>query len=326
MRAALIVETNGTKALSVQDIPDPAPSAGQLLVRVKAAGLNRADLALNANHRQVGAGQSYPIAGLEFAGEVVAAGDGVERWTPGDRVMGMTAGAYAGYCVIDQRHAMPVPAGVDWRTAATLPVALQTMYDAIVTNGGLRSGESVLVQGAASGVGIVGMQIAKLMGASVVIGASRSDEKLAALKAHGMDEGVNTTDPNWPERVRTLTGGKGVDLVIDMVSGETVNGSMLAAAILGRIVNVGRLGGMSGPFEFDLHALKRLSYIGVTFRTRSDVEIAAIVAATAEALQHHVEAGRIALPVVAAFPLEDITSAYDLMRTNTHLGKIVIEP
>lgn len=326
MRAAVISTAGERKSLSLEDVPEPSAGPGQIVVAVRAAALNRADLALNPNHRRTVPRQHKPIAGQEFAGEVVTVGEGVDRWSLGDRVMGMTAGAFAERCRIDQRLAMPVPDGLPWEKAATLPVALQTMHDAIVTNGRLRAGETVLIQGASSGVGIAGMQIAKLTGASLVIGSSRSDQKIADLKRHGMDEGVNVSAPDWPDRVLELTGGRGVDLVIDMVSGDSVNGSMHAAAVLGRIVNVGRLGGMSGPFEFDLHALKRLSYIGVTFRTRSDEEIAAIIDAAISDLWEHVAAGRIAIPVTASYALSEVEQAYDFMRSDRHSGKIILLP
>ena len=141
-----------------------------------------------------------------------------------------------------------------------------------------------------------------------------------------MDDGIDMGDPDWPDRVRTLTGGEGVDLIVDMVSGPTVNASMKAAAIRGRIVNVGRLGGMTGEFDFDLHALKRLDYIGVTFRTRSDDEIADIVDRAWADLGPLIESRTLSLPVHAVYPLDAVADAYVEMRRDTHLGKIVIVP
>ncbi len=324
MRAAVITEQGGRRQLSIQSVPEPEPGPGEVVVRVRAAGLNRADLALNPNHRQTAAKQAIPIAGQEFAGEVARVGAGVTKLKPGDRVMGVSAGAYAEACKADARLLLPMPDGMAWEQAATLPVALQTMHDAIVTNGRLRAGEAVLIQGAASGVGVVGLQIAKLKGAKTVLGASRSAAKLAALKDFDMDVGVDTSAADWPERVKEATGGRGVDLTVDMVSGGVANGNMQAAAVLGRIVNVGRLGGMTGEFEFDLHALKRIDYIGVTFRTRTVEEVEAIVRRVVEDLWPDVTAGRIRLPVDRAFGLEQAADAHAYMRTNAHLGKIVL--
>ena len=327
MRAAVIAERKGRRGLEVVgDLPEPEPGEGELLVRVGAAGLNRADLVMPLRHRH-GADASGPaIAGNEFAGTVEACGPGADRFSAGDRVMGFGASAFAELTAVDHRHVFPVPGDMGWQTAAAYPVAVETMHDAIVTNGRLAAGESILFLGAGSGVGIVGIQIAKATGASLVLGASRSRDRRSRLAAFGMDEGIDVTDPGWPETVRALTGGKGVDLIVDMVSGSTVNASMKAAAIRGRIVNVGRLGGMTGEFDFNLHALKRLDYIGVTFRTRSDDEIAAIVDRAWADLGGSIETRALSLPVHAAFPLDAVADAYAEMRRDTHLGKIVIVP
>jgi NADPH2:quinone reductase len=324
MRAAVIVEQGGRRQLSIQNVPVPEPGPGEIVVRVRASGLNRADLALNPNHRQTGPKQAHPVAGLEYAGEVAAVGSGVTAVKEGDKVMGSTSGAYAEYCRTDGRLTQPVPDGLSWEQAATLPVALQTMHDALVTNGRLMAGDSVLIQGAASGVGVVGLQIAKLKGASVVIGGSRSDEKLKELAAFGMDVGINTSAEGWADKVKDATGGRGVDLNVDMVSGVLANGNMQAAAILGRIVNVGRLGGMKGEFDFDLHALKRIDYIGVTFRTRTPEEVQAIIRRMIDDLWPDVTAGRIRLPIDRRFSLEQAGEAQAYMKSNAHLGKIVL--
>ena len=327
MRAAVIVENNGRRQLEVVDnLPEPAPGEGELLVRVGAGGLNRADLVMPLRHRHGTEASGPAVAGNEFAGTVEALGPGADRFSVGDRVMGFGASTFADLTTADHRHVFPVPEGMDWETAAAYPVAVETMHDAIVTNGRLAEGESILFLGAGSGVGILGMQIAKARGASVVLGASRSPERLSRLAGFGMDDGIDVGDPDWPDRARTLTGGKGVDLIVDMVSGPTVNASMKAAAIRGRIVNVGRLGGMTGEFDFDLHALKRLDYIGVTFRTRSDDEIADIVDRAWADIGPLIESRALSLPVHAVFPLDAVADAYAEMRRDTHLGKIVIVP
>ena len=327
MRGALIVENNGRRQLEVAgDLPEPVAGEGELLVRVGAGGLNRADLVMPLRHRHGTDASGPAIAGNEFAGTVEARGPGADRFSVGDRVMGFGASTFAELTTVNHRHVFPVPEGMKPETATTYPVAVETMHDAIVTNGRLSEGESILFLGAGSGVGILGMQIAKVKGASLVLGASRSQDRIDRMAGFGMDDGIDVSDPDWPERVRTLTGGKGVDLIVDMVSGPTVNASMKAAATRGRIVNVGRLGGMTGDFDFNLHALKRLDYIGVTFRTRSDDEIADIVDRAWADLGPLIESRALSLPVHAVFPLDAVADAYAEMRRDTHLGKIVIVP
>ena len=325
MRAVIVAGQGRDRRLEFRDdLAAPAAGPGEVVVRVRAAGLNRADLAMNARHRGGAAAAGPPIAGNEFAGEVAELGQGVTALSVGEPVMGFGASAFAERVAVDARHVLRIPDGLDWEKAASYPTALETMHDAILTHGRLARGETVLIQGAGSGVGMLGLQIAKAMGARLVIAASRSDDRLATLAGHGADAGVNISAEDWPDRVRELTDGKGVDLIVDMVSGATINASMRAAAIRGRIVNVGRLGGMTGDFDFDLHALKRIDYIGVTFRTRTDDEIADIVAKVEADLGPLVAAREICVPVHASFPLERTAEAYAEMRKDGHLGKIVI--
>jgi len=321
MKAAVV----GEKGLEIRDVPRPEPKANEVLVRVRAAGLNRAELAVAAGHRHGTVGGAGTIVGLEWSGEVAAVGAEVKGVKPGDRVMCSGSGGYAEYAVCDWGRVSLIPANnMTFPQAATLPVALQTMHDALVSNGRLKSGECVLIQGASSGVGLMGLQIAKLKGARLVIGTSTSAERRARLKEFGADLALDSRDAEWPDAVAKATGGKGVDLIIDQISASVANQNMKAAAILGRIVNVGRLGGMKGEFDFDLHALKRLDYIGVTFRTRSLDEVRAIVRRMRDDLWDAVEAGKLHLPIDRTFPLEEAAAAQAHMRANAHFGKIVL--
>jgi NADPH2:quinone reductase len=170
----------------------------------------------------------------------------------------------------------------------------------------------------------MGMQIGKLLGASLVLGTSTNAERRARLKEYGCDVALDSGDPNWPAEVKKATGGKGVDLIVDMISGGVANGNLEAAALLGRIVNVGRLGGMKGEFNFDLHALKRVDYIGVTFRTRTAEEVREINRLMRADLWPAVESGKLTLPIDKTFKLNDIGDALAMMRANQHFGKIVI--
>jgi len=243
---------------------------------------------------------------------------------PGDRVMCSGSGRSAEYAVTDWGRVFPIPAGMGFEEAATLPVALATLHNALVTAGRLAAGERVMIQGASSGVGLMGLQIAKLKGASLVIGTSTDDARRARLKEFGADLVVDTRDVAWPERVLGATDGKGVDLVVDMLSGPVVAQTMKATAVLGRIVNVGRLAGTKAEFDFDLHALRRIDYIGVTFRTRSLEEVREIGRRMRADLWDAVTAGKLRLPIDRRFPLDEAPAAQAHMRANKHFGKIVL--
>jgi NADPH2:quinone reductase len=198
------------------------------------------------------------------------------------------------------------------------------MHNAVVTAGRLKGGETFLMQGASAGVGLMGMQIGKLMGASLVIGTSTNAQRRARLKEYGCDLALDSSDPDWPKEVKKATGDNGVNLIVDLISGGVANQNLEAAAILGRIVNVGRLGGMKGEFDFDKHALKRIDYIGVTFRTRTIDEVREINRLMRADLWPAIEAGKLSLPIYKTYPLADVADALAAMRANQHFGKIVI--
>jgi len=321
MRAAVVT----ADGVQLRELPRPTPGPEEVLVRVRAATLNRADLGVAAGGSHGAIGGVGTVLGLDFAGEVVAVGSGVTGVTPGDRVTASGAGGYAEYALADMGRVQKVPdRNLSWEEAATLPVALATMHDAIVMNGRLARGESVMILGASSGVGIMGMQIAKFMGAELVVGTSTDAGRRARLKEFGADLAVNTRDDDWAGQVLAATGGKGVDLVVDQVSGPAINAAMRCTAILGRIVNVGRLGGAKGEFDFDLHATRRIAYIGVTHRTRSREEIRAEYEAMRRDLWAAVQDGRFAIPIDRVFPLAEVTEALAHMKANRHFGKIVL--
>jgi NADPH2:quinone reductase len=320
MKAAVV----GEAGVEIRDIPAPKPRPHEVLVRVHAAALNRADLGVAAGHRHGAIGGAGTVLGLEWSGEVVEAGAEVASVRPGDRVMCSGSGGYAEYAATDWGRALPLPDGMNFEEAATLPVALQTMHDALVTNGRLAAGESVLIQGASSGVGLMGLQIAKLKGAGLVIGSSTSAARRARLREFGADLAIDTSDPAWPDAVLAATHGKGVDLIIDQVSASVANHNLKAAAVKGRIINVGRLGGTTGPFDFDQHALKRIQYIGVTFRTRSLEEVREITRRLQADLWLAVEQRKLKLPIDRIFPLAEAAAALAQMRANAHFGKILL--
>lgn len=321
MRAAVV----GANGVEIQDVPKPEPKPDEVLIRVRAASLNRADLGIAAGSRHGSIGGVGARMGLECAGEVEAVGGAVKGIKAGDRVMSSAPGGYAEYAATDAGRVHRIPANnMTFEQAACLPVALQTMHNAVITAGRMRKGESVLIQGASSGVGLMGMQIARLMGASIVMGTSTNEGRRARLKEFGCDLAIDSGDPQWPEKVKQATGDNGVNLIVDQVSASVANQNLDACAILGRIVNVGRLGGNKGEFNFDLHALKRIDYIGVTFRTRSPEEVREINRLMRADLWDAVEAGTLSLPIDRSFALEKVVDALAMMKANQHFGKIVL--
>ncbi len=319
MKAAVV----GENALEIRDVPMPKPKPNEVLIKVRAIGLNRAELpgAYGSGHTRV----TGTIPGIECSGEVVECGAEVQGVKVGDRVMCSTRGTYAEYTVADWGRVSVIPANnMSWEQAATFPSALGTMHDAIVTNARLQPGESVLIQGASSGVGIMGMQIAKLKGAKLVMGTSTNEARRGKLKDHGADLAIDTAKPNWSEEVLKATDGKGVNVIIDMVSASVANENMKAAAVLGRIINVGRLGGGRGEFDFQMHANKRIAYIGVTHQTRSPDELRAEVRNMRADIWDAVSAGKLAIPIDRVFKLDEAEAAQAHMRTNAHFGKIVM--
>ncbi len=303
-------------------IPRPQPAAGQILVRVAAAGLNRADIGSAKATGQM----PINVVGQEWAGEVTEVGQGVTGLKPGDAVMCFgRSGGYAEYAVTEAGWAMPYNKDeISLQQAAILPLALMTAHDALKTRGDLKSGQKVLVQGASSAVGMMVIQVAKVMGASMVAGTSRDPSKTPRLQALGATLMLNSNSPDWADMLLKATDNRGVNVVVDFVSGKTVNDSMKATDVLGRMVNVGRLGGGSAEFDFNLHAAKRITYTGVTFRSRSVAEISEIVTKARAELWSHVSSGGLALPIDRAFKLEEAGAAHALMNANGQFGKIVL--
>jgi NADPH:quinone reductase len=321
MKAAVV----GDNGLEIKDIEAPKPGPAEVLIKVRACGLNRADAMVASGMAHGRAGGAGTVPGIEYVGEVVEIGADVPNVKVGDRVMCSGTEGWGEYATADWGRTIPIPANnMTWGQAATLPVGLQTMHNAAVTAGRMKAGEAVMIQGASTGVGIMGMQIAKAMGAKLVIGSSTNPERRAKLTEFGADLAVDSQDPGWVDQVLDATDGEGVDLIVDQVSGYVANQNMAATKILGRIVNVGRLGGFTGDFNFDLHAMRRIDYIGVTFRTRSVEEVREIVAAMKADLWKAVEAGELSLPIDREFAFDDAYEAVEYMKANKHFGKIVM--
>jgi NADPH2:quinone reductase len=314
----------GAQGAAITDVAKPTPTGTQVLVRVRACGLNRADLGMTKGHAHGAAGGVGTVLGMEWAGEVAELGPDAKGLKVGDKVMGSGAAAFAEYTLADHGRLFHAPSNMNFDEAATLPIALTTMHNAVVTNGALQPGQRVLIQGASSGVGLMAMQIAKLKGASLVIGSSTDATRRARLTEFGADLAIDSSDPAWVDQVREATAGEGVDLIVDQVSGSVANQNLAATKVLGRIVNVGRLGGTHADFNFDLHAARRITYAGVTFRTRSIAEIREIFAEVKRDIWGSVESRTLRLPIDSVFAFDDIGRAFARMEENKHLGKIVV--
>lgn len=327
LRAIVIVPTNGDGTLELHDVPEPAPGPSDLLVRVKATALNRADLAQRRGGypAAVTAGDSgLAIGGLEATGEVAGMGDAVTGFAIGDRVMAMCGGGYAEFITVDHRLALPVPERLSWEEAATIPVSYMTEHDALITNARLQAGESVLVNAASSGVGIAALQIAKLFGANPIMGSGGDTAKLERLQVLGMDAGINYRTENVADAVLAATDGSGADIVIDHVGASHFADHLRAMALKGRLVSVGRLGGHQTEVDLNFVALRRLHLIGVTFRTRTLDERIAIAQRCATDLLPALADGRLQPLIDRVFPLEEVAEAQGYMASNAQIGKIIL--
>ncbi|WP_160573741.1 zinc-binding dehydrogenase [Actinomadura physcomitrii] len=308
-------------ALELRDVPSPVPDRGELLVAVAASGVNRADLLQRRGaYTQIAFPQREPrIAGMEAAGTVIATGPDVTRFSPGDRVMGLCAGGFAERVVLDARLALPVPAELDMVAAGALPLGLMTEYDAMAGAGRLRPGERVLITAGSSGVGLIGVQVARALGAGRVIATVRSDAGREAVLRQGADEAV-VTGERWPDTLPEA------DLVIDHVGAPALAGALAALPLGGRLVSVGRLGGRTAQLDMNELARKRLLLAGVTFRTRTREECAAIAAGAVRDLGEAVRAGTVRPAVARTFPLAAAQEAQDLPRDARGPGKVVVIP
>jgi NADPH:quinone reductase len=304
--------------LGVEPMPEPGP--GQVLLKVHAAGLNRGEFIPGG---LVKAGASKP-AGIEGAGEIVALGAGVTGLQVGDRVMGRCVGAFSEYAAMDSREAMLVPAGLSMEAAAALPLTFLVVHDMLVLQGRLKAGEWLLILGASSGVGVAALQTAKALGARVV-GSSGSAEKLAQLKALGLDVGIRTRNPDFAAAVMEATAGHGADLVVNSVGGTLFAESLRCMAFEGRHATVGYVD-HTYKAELDIQALhaKRLMLFGVSNKLRNAGQRAAGVPAFKADILPAVADGRIRPLVHQVFPFDQLLAAQACMEENRHLGKIVL--
>ncbi len=326
MKAVLFTGKGGPEVIQWADTADPAPARGEVLVRVRAAALNRADLLQRRGLYPPPPGTREDIPGLELAGEVVKAGEGVTAWRPGDRVMAIASGeAQAELAVVHERMLLRVPDGMRFEDAAAIPEAGITSHDALFTLGGLRPGWPVLIHAVGSGVSTAALQIAKAAGATV-IGTSRTPDKLERARALGMDHGllVSKDDPRFADEVRKLTGKRGAPLVLDFVGAPYAAENLAALATGGRIVVIGTMGGAKPTLDLSLLMRTRGAIVGTVLRPRPLDEKIAATQAFAKDVLPLVALGRVKPVVDAALPAAKAREAHERMERNETFGKLVL--
>lgn len=321
MRSYWIQQSGSETKLELRDVALPEPGAGQVLVRLRAAGLNRGEFIAGHGLHQPGAAKP---AGTEGAGEVAKLGAGVSGLAVGERVMGRCAGAFSEYALMDAREAIPVPARLSWQEAAAVPLVFMVVHDMLIGQGRLQAGEWLLVTGISSGVGVGSLQAAKALGAKV-IGTSGSAEKLARLTPLGLDVAIRTRAPDFCDAVMQATGGRGADLAVNTVGGSVFAECVRALAFEGRLAIVGYVDGVLKA-EMDLEALhaKRLRLFGVSNKLRNAEQRAATVRGFVADLLPAIADGRINPLLDRVFPFAKLPQAKALMESNAHTGKLVV--
>lgn len=324
MRAVVLRSHGGPEVLGLEEIRAPRPGAEEILIRVRATCLNRADLLQRMGFYPNPYPDEFEVPGLEFAGTVVGVGDRVRQWSTGDEVMGIVSGgAYAEQLVVHERQAMRVPARVGVADAAAVPEVFITAWDALVVQGGLTSGRWALVHAGASGVGTAAIQICKAIGARVIVTCSTG--KVSACRALGADAVVDYTTSDFVESVRQETDGGGVDAVLDVIGGEYLNRNVSALALKGHIVQVGVMGGGATPFNVAALMAKRGTLSGTLLRARPLEEKIAITQRFNVEVLPLFDTGALKPVIDRRFSLAQIADAHTYMETNANIGKIVID-
>jgi putative PIG3 family NAD(P)H quinone oxidoreductase len=324
MRAIAITEPGGPEVLVIEDREKPEPGPGDILVKVRAAGVNRPDCMQRQGVYPPPPG-APDIPGLEIAGEVESVGADVTSFQPGDAVCALVpGGGYAEYCTVDERNALPVPRGLTMNEAAAIPETFFTVWSNVFDRGKLKPGESFLVHGGTSGIGTTAIQLAKAFGAKVFATAG-SDEKCAAMRDLGADMAINYKDEDFVEVIRRETGKAGVNVILDMVGGDYTNRNLKVAATEGRIVQIAFLNGNTAEIDLSQIMLKRLVFTGSTLRARDVVFKGEIAQALRRQVWPLFDDRSIAPVMDSIFPLEKAAAAHARMEEGGHIGKIVLE-
>jgi NADPH:quinone reductase len=323
MTAIAIRAPGGPEVLVPEERAVPNPNAGEVLVKVTAAGVNRPDVMQRLGSYPPPPGAS-DIPGLEIAGEVVALGAGATRYKTDDKVTALVAGGgYAEYCPVHESNALSAPTTLSPIEAAAIPETFFTVWHNVFDRGRLESGETLLVHGGTSGIGTTAIQLAKAFGARVITTAGTA-EKCDACRKLGADVAVNYRSEDFVAATKAATGGKGADLILDMVGGDYIERNYEAAAVEGRIVQIAFQGSPKANVNFVRIMLKRLTHTGSTLRARSVSDKATIARALETNVWPLIAAGKVKPVIYRTFPLREASAAHALMETSTHIGKIVL--
>jgi putative PIG3 family NAD(P)H quinone oxidoreductase len=323
MTVIAITRPGGPEVLVPELRPLPKPGDTEILIRVAAAGVNRPDVFQRAGSYPPPKGAS-DLPGLEVSGEVAAIGAGVSRWKVGDKVCALTpGGGYAQYALVDASNTLPLPAGLDMIEAAAVPETFFTVWHNVFQRGHLAQGETLLIHGGSSGIGTTAIMLAKAFGAIVIVTAG-SPEKCAACRKLGADIAIDYKAEDWAPAVKEATGGRGPDVILDMVGGGYIAKNYEVVAFDGRIVNIAFLEGSKVEIDFVRLMVKRLAHTGSTLRAQAISAKAAIARAVEEKVWPLLAAGRCRPLIHTTFPLAEAARAHALMETSAHIGKIVL--
>ena len=323
MKAIEVSKPGGPEVLVETERPVPTPAAGEVLVKVAAAGVNRPDVMQRMGHYPPPPGIT-DIPGLEIAGIVEAVGADVRDWRAGDRVCALVAGGgYAEYCVAPAPQCLPVPKGMDFAHAAAIPETFFTVWTNVFDRGRLKAGESILIHGGSSGIGTTAIQLARAFGARVFATAG-SKEKCVACESLGAERAIDYRDEDFVAAIRGLTDGNGVDVILDMVGGDYVPRNMDALATDGRLVSIAVMNGVKATINLLTMMQKRLTLTGSTLRTRPVAEKGAIGAALKAHVWPLLESGVVSPVIHATFPLRNAADAHRVMDSGAHVGKLVL--
>jgi len=325
MTAIAISEPGGPDVLKAVEMPMPEPGPGQLLLKVAAAGVDRPDVLQRQGRYPVPVGAS-PLPGLEAAGEVVTLGPGSMRFKIGDQVTALlNGGGYAHYAIVEEGAALPIPAGLSPQQAAAMPETFFTVWHNVFQRGGLKAGETLLVHGGSSGIGTTAIQLGKAFGAKVLVTAG-SATKCEACRELGADHAINYKTEDFVTAIARLTGGKGANLILDMVGGPYMARNLDSASVDGRIVQIAFLEGAETPMNVAKLMMKRLTWTGSTLRPRTNEFKALLRAEIEEKVWPRVAAGNIRPVIGKAFALRDAAAAHRHMESGDLIGKIVLVP